>query len=191
MNWFDIAILVIVVLYLFSGISNGLIKQLFGMFGFIIILVLSFYGSRLLSGHVAKLIKSDKLVSYQEMAASIGIDAGIEAIVQLVAGVITFIVLFIVLQIVFRLLSRSFQFINRVPVIGLFNRIGGALLGLATGLVITFILVGVFSLLPVQFCSDALEGSFIADRVGICLPQITDGIKDVFSRYYLDTVNGT
>lgn len=191
MNWFDFVIIGIIVLYLISGIKNGLIKQIFSMFGFIIILVLSFFGSRMLSGLVANLIKTDKLEAYQDMAASIGLDAGIERIVQLVAGLITFMVLFFVLQIVFRLLSGSFQWINKVPVIGMFNRIGGAVLGLVTGLVVAVIVISVFSLLPVPFCVDTLDGSYIAGQAGVYLPQLTDGLKDIFSRYYLDAVNGT
>ena len=56
-----------------------------------------------------------------------------ERAAELMAGALLFVVLFVVFSILFRLLSGSFKAINKLPVIGLVNRLGGALIGLVIG----------------------------------------------------------
>ena len=57
MNWFDFVLLGIMVIYTVSGFRQGLVKQLFNLFGFVIVLVLALVGSKYLSGYIAAYLK--------------------------------------------------------------------------------------------------------------------------------------
>lgn len=188
MNWFDCLLIAIVALYLIGGFIQGFVKQLFSLFGFFIILALAFAGSRLLGDYAAAFIDPQCLLPYREAAARLGADLPVETILKLVAGVLAFLVLFIVLQILFRLIARALTSINRIPVIGFFNRLGGAALGLLAGVVLAYILLVIVSLVPVKFCAEAVGGSAVAALAEQYLPPVTEGLKNMLMKFYLQAL---
>lgn len=188
MNWFDCLLIAIVALYLIGGFIRGFVKQLFSLFGFFIILALAFAGSRLLGGYAAAFIDPQCLLPYREAAARLGADLPVETILNLVAGVLTFLAFLIILQILFRLIARTMTSINRVPVIGFFNRLGGAALGLLAGVVFAYLLVAIVSLVPVKFCTEAVGGSAAAALAEQYLPPVTEGLKNLLVEFYLQAV---
>lgn len=189
MNWFDYLLLGITAVYLVGGFVQGLIKQLFSLFGFLIILALAFAGSRVFSVYVAAYLDPGWLMPYQEAIARLGAEIPVERILNLVAGVLTFLVLFLILQVIFRLIGRGFKSINRIPVLGFFNRIGGAVIGLLIGLFSAYVLISIVSLVPLQFCVDAAGSSLIIPLVEQYLPPVTAGLKEIMLNFYLHTVN--
>ncbi len=68
---------------------------------------------------------------------------------------ILFIVLFLVLLLVVKLIARAFKGLNKVPVIGGVNRIGGGVIGLAEGLLFCYLVVAVVAII-VTLTADSL-----------------------------------
>lgn len=189
MAWFDIFLLVIFIYHLLSGFSRGLVKQLLDVLGIILVIVLSIWGSRNFSYVLVEYINPENIIPHHDLMVKLGVDVALEQAPQVIAGILTFLVLFILLSLVFKLFSGSFRWINRIPVIGLFNRIWGGILGAVVGLVFVYIIIASLSLIPLQFFIDALENSevvFIADHY---VTPYAEELKDQFLEYYID-LNG-
>ncbi|MEW5785379.1 MAG: CvpA family protein [Bacillota bacterium] len=191
MNWFDLLLLGILILYLISGFVQGLAKQIFNLFGFVIVMALAFLGSRFLGGYAAAYINPAWLIPYQDVARLLGAESAAERAVELVAGVAVFLVLVVVLSIVFRLFSGGLKQVNKVPVLGFFNRLGGAALGLLVGIFFSYIVLNAVSLVPVQLCVDAVAGSYLAGAAELYLPPVTAWLKEVLLHFYLSAVQNS
>ena len=141
MNWFDIFLLVIFLFHLLSGFSRGLARMFFDIFGFLIVIILSLCGSRFFSDELAAYINPEDIIPHHDLITDLGIDLALEQAPRVVAGIIAFLVLFLLLSLVFRLFAGGLRLVNRVPIIGFINRLGGALLGGLVGLVFVYIAV--------------------------------------------------
>lgn len=190
MNWFDIVLLGVAALYLVGGLSQGALRQLFNLFGFFIALALAFLGTRYLSDYGTALLKPDYFLPYEEVLQRFGIIVTPDRALELAGGALTFLVLLVVLLIFFRLLLGRLTAVNKIPVIGFFNRIGGALLGLLVGLLINFAIINAVSLLPLPFLDDALKGSSIAGYIELYLPPLLTGLKGILIDFLLHSRAG-
>ncbi len=185
MTWFDIFLLVVFFLHLISGLFRGLIKQVFDIFGFFLIIIVSLWGSRIFSEVLAEYINPEDIMPHHELIESLGVEVAFETIPQLIAGVLTFLVLFLFLSLIFRLFSGGFRWVNRIPVIGFFNRVGGGLLGAMVGAIFVYIIIAVVSLIPLQIFMDAVESSeivFIADHY---ITPLAIELRDLLIGYYI------
>lgn len=84
---------------------------------------------------------SDRMADYSANAADTLVD---EVFAPALTGLVTmilFMVLFSVLMVLVRWLTRCFYGVNRVPIIGLFNSFGGAVVGLLSGVVGLYVIV--------------------------------------------------
>ena len=186
MAWFDIFLLIIFIYHLLSGFSRGLVKQLFDILGIILVVFLSIWGSRNFSYVLVEHINPESIIPHHDLMVKLGVDVALEQAPQVIAGILTFLALFLLLSLVFKLFSGSFRWINRIPVIGMFNRIWGGILGAVVGLVFVYIVIALLSLVPLQFFIDALENSevvFIADHY---VTPYAEDLKTQFIEYYVD-----
>lgn len=184
-SWFDIVLLVIFLLHLINGLSRGLVKQLFDVLGFLVIIGLSFWGSRHFSESLSGYINPEDIIPHHDVMQQLGVDLALEKAPQLVAGVIAFLAIFLILSIAFRLFSSGFRWVNRVPVIGFLNRIGGAVLGAAIGTLFVYIIIAAVSLIPLPLFAEALDNSevvFVADHY---LTPAAEELKSLVVTYYL------
>lgn len=189
MGWFDIFLLVVLFLHIVNGLMRGLVKQLFDVFGFILIIIVSLWGSRFFSESLAEYIKPEDIIPHHEVIQSLGLNLAVEKAPQLIAGIIAFLILFILLSIAFRLLSGGFRWVNRIPVIGFFNRIGGAIFGTVIGVIFVYIIIAAVSLIPMQLFIDALESSEVVFFVDYYLTPLAHDLKDLAINFYL-SLNG-
>ncbi len=186
MNWLDIFLVIVFLLHFLSGFGRGMVKQLFDIFGFVLIIIVSLWGSRLFSPALAEYINPEDIMPHHEVIENMGFEVALEAAPQLVAGVLAFLVLFLLLSIVFRLFSGGFRSVNRIPVIGFFNRVGGGVLGALVGVVFVYIIMAGLSLIPMQFFMDALENSEVVFVADYYLTPIARDIRDMFLGYYIN-----
>ncbi len=189
MNWLDLLLLAVLILHLVSGYSRGLVKQLFDLIGFFVIILLSFWGSRLFSERLAVLIDPEDIIPHHDLIQSLGLEVALEKAPQLIAGVITFLLLLLGLSLLFRLFSRGFRWINKVPVIGFFNRLGGAALGILVGLVFIYLIIAALALIPLDSCMAALEQSEVVFFTEYYLSPLAGEIKTIILNFYLN-LNG-
>ena len=188
-SWFDILLLVIFLLHIINGLSRGLVKQLFDVFGFLVIIGLSFWGSRLFSDSLAGYINPEDIIPHHDVVQQLGVDLALEKAPQLVAGVIAFLAIFLILSIAFRLFSSGFRWVNRVPVIGFLNRIGGAVLGAAIGTLFVYIIIAAVSLIPLPLFAEALDNSEVVFVTDHYLTPAAEELKILVINYYL-SLNG-
>lgn len=189
MNWLDILLLAVFSLHLANGFMRGLGKQLFDLIGFFAVIIISFWGSRYFSGFLATYINPEDIIPHHQLIESFGLEVALEKAPQMISGVIVFLILFIILSLLFRILSGGFRWINRIPVIGLFNRIGGVFLGALIGIAFVYIIIAGMSLIPLQLFMEALDQSevvFIADHY---LTPTAVWMQEFLLKYFL-SLNG-
>lgn len=162
MNWLDFGMGIIILLHIVNGFGSGMIKILFDLAIFLVVFVLSLIGSRLLSGSIAQYIGQESIVEHYELMQTLGLEVALEEAPRLIAGLVILLVLFILFSLVFRLFSHGFHWVNRIPVIGLFNRLGGSVIGAVIGAAFVYIIIVVISLIPLELFINALEDSEIA-----------------------------
>ncbi len=186
MNWLDVFLLVVFFLHLLSGFSRGMVKQLFDIFGFIVVILLSFWGGSMFSESLAEYINPENIVPHHELIENMGLEVALEQVPQLIGGILAFLGLFIILSIVFRLFSSGFRWMNRIPVIGFFNRVGGALLGAVIGVLFVYIIVAAVSMIPLQFFMEAIENSEVAFITDHYFTPLFEEMKEWAVDYYIN-----
>ncbi len=189
MNWLDILLIAVFILHVISGFSRGMVKQLFDIFGFIVVILLSFWGSRYFSNVLAEYINPEDIITHHELIESLGLEVAMEKVPQLIAGVIAFLALFLILSIAFRLFSGGFRWINRIPVIGLFNRLGGGILGILIGALFVYIIIAAISLIPMDLFMEALAGSEVVFFTEYYFTPLVGELKNFAVDFYL-SLNG-
>ncbi len=189
MVWFDILLLIVFLLHVVNGFGRGLFKQLFDILGFFVIIILSLWGSRRFSEVLAGYINPEDISPHHQVIQDLGVEIAFEQAPQLIAGVITFLLLFLFLSLIFRFFSGGFRRVNRIPVIGFFNRLGGLLLGGLVGLIFVYIIIVAVSLIPMQFFMDALENSEIAFFADHYITPTAVELKNQLLDFYIN-LNG-
>lgn len=87
------------------------------------------------------------------------IDAIVNPVADGLSRIIAFIVLFLLASVLVFLISIPLGLVSKIPIIGGFNRLGGALLGFVQSIIILFILAALINLIaPVAATSD--NGAF-------------------------------
>lgn len=190
MNWFDLLLLAITAIYVIGGFIRGALKQLFNLFGFFIILALALLGSPYLSRHITALLGPESFTIHKEALQQFGISMPVEQMMQFVGFALTFLLLLVLLMVVFRLLVRTLAVVNKIPVIGIFNRFGGVLLGLLTALLLNFVIINVAEMLPIAAVDEAVRGSFITGYLNLYLPPLFAGFKGKLIDYFLRSPAG-
>ena len=137
-----------------------------------------FFGSSYL-GAIAGYINPGHLMPLQEVSSRLGLDITADWMVGLAARVIAFLVLLILARILLSQLAGTFTVVNRLPVLGMVNRLSGVVLGTTRGLILILLLVGLLSLLPLAFIAGALSGSVIVDAAEQYLPFLMDNLKSL------------
>ena len=156
-GWLDIVLGCIIILHTFNGVTRGLIRQVFDLLGFIIIIIIALFGSRLFSESLGEYINTEDIIPHHEIFQNLGFDVMLDKVPQFIAGLVAFLVLFLFLSLVFRVFSGGFRWINKIPVIGLFNRLGGSVLGFVVGLLFVYIIIVVLSIIPMPVIIEAVE----------------------------------
>ena len=80
----------------------------------------------------------------EDKASELGekiVDQTIASPVQAVLRAIIFIILFAIFMLIIKLLSRLFKGVNKLPVLGTVNKMGGGLIGIVEGLIMCYLVV--------------------------------------------------
>lgn len=156
MNWVDIAVGLLMALFLVAGARKGFIREVAGLVAIILAFILSIGAAP---------IWSEILVERVNLSSS-------------VATIVAFILIFILVFILVRALGSILFKVVRATPLDIIDRLGGSLIGLLKGLlVISLILVflGLFSL-P-RFVVRALNESIMAPHVKTVAPAVYDLLK--------------
>ena len=140
MDWISIAILIILGFYTIGGLRAGLIRQVIGLFGIIVALVLAFR-------------------HFEAAGAAI---AGYFTIDPTLASVVGFAAILVGVLLIASAISHLWSRLARLAPISLLDSVGGAAFGLLKGLIIVSIVLILLSALPFAGVRAALDGSTVS-----------------------------
>lgn len=141
MNWIDVLIVVVVMLFALSGWRRGFILGLFDLIGLVLGLIAAFF----LSSYVTRALEG------------LGIGAGF-------AGIVAFILVFIAVDMLFWLLMR--KLLRRIPEPVLRSKVNrgfGVLLGAAKGVLICTLAILLLVALPGVVDQEAIQESALGE----------------------------
>lgn len=152
MNFVDVAILLIIAYFTYSGFVKGFIMTLYGMASIVLSWVLT---KRFYPIVEQSILKNSKLLSFIIKITGYGSEilsgASTKMIVTLVSFVFTFLLSLLFLKAVAVTINKLMDY----PVIRTFNRVGGGILGGIEGFVFLFLLFGLLnvvnSMLPLSY----------------------------------------
>lgn len=158
MNWLDFILTFILVYYLYSGLRQGLVKQVVGLAGFFIAFYFSLRWAGTLRAYLDRFLKLDEVFVFlgQESETSLWL-------VDVMINIIAFLMLMLVFSMVLTLLVQRLRIINKIPLVGPLNAITGAVIGAIKGILVVFIAVSVISLLETDFWQDGVQASAVVD----------------------------
>lgn len=144
----DILLLLVIIFCIFNGWRQGLIIAVFNIVGYIF----SIYMARAFAPKItAYLITNTEISKYIEtiLSSFIGDINALDLGTGIISGVasntilnlIAFGLIFAMSGIIISIIKRFLSGINRIPVIGKLNRIGGAIIGIGNALILTFIVL--------------------------------------------------
>ena len=176
-NGLDYGLLAVIALMTLSGLAKGLVRQVCDLFAWI----LSVYLAYRLGGAVGnELNRWFAIEEYFERA--LGPMVGDLSVGVIAVNVIGFIVVLIVVRLAVQLVSHLMDMVAKLPIISAFNRLGGALFGLAKGLLIVFIVASVLLMLPEGTLTGQIEGSYLVPTVLALSPKLYEQLKELFSK---------
>jgi len=161
MNWLDIVIIILFLIFAISGIVSGLIKSLFSLIGLIVGIILAGKYYVTLSGHLS-------FISNESAS--------------LIAA---YAIIFLAITILAAILGIILTKLVSVIMLGWINRLGGAILGIVLG---AFFIAALLALWvnfsnPGSAVSNSKIASFLLNGVPIILallPSEFDSIKNYF-----------
>jgi uncharacterized membrane protein required for colicin V production len=161
----DLLLVVLVVLMALWGLKAGFVKAVFHLGYYIISIIaamllypvfsnylinsrLSFYiQDKIIMPRIAVDAESIKLPSFLRQAVSAGIENTTEAIAasltEMVLNIICFIAVFLIVKFGLKLVVKVLNTIAKLPVLSLFNKLGGLAVGAFNGIIISYIVLAV------------------------------------------------
>lgn len=140
----DWAILILLGLSLLWGYRNGLVRQVFHLFGIIIAYIIAF----LFYDQVALFLKAVLPFPKLTDAAAFTFVTEIFQLEKMFYAALAFVLLFFITRWSLIYLSKILHLVTALPVLNLTNRLSGALLSFCTTFFILLILVNLFYLMP-------------------------------------------
>jgi len=161
MNWLDVVIIVVVAISAFIGLWKGLIKIVMSLVGLIVGVVLAgrYYGA--LAEHLT-LIPNETL-----------------------AKITAFLIILIGVMVIASVVAHLLKLAASAIMLGWVNRIGGALFGIALGLLLCSAFLALWARLagPDDAISESLLARVLLDYFPLVLallPDEFDGIRSIF-----------
>ena len=158
----DIIILIILLYGLLSGLMRGGVLQFFSLVGFVIALILA----RLFSADLADIISS--IISTDNQTWLI------------LFNVISFMIIYIIVRLIIRKIASLLNIVTKLPVIGFLNRIIGALLGFVQMYLISFVVIIILFITPLEKIKALIEESQVAMYMVNSTPVLSELFKTMW-----------
>ncbi|MEW5920602.1 MAG: CvpA family protein [Bacillota bacterium] len=158
MNWLDYILVFILIYNLYNGFRQGLLKQVVGLAGFFIAFYCSLRWNGVLRFYLDRYLKLDEVFVFlgEESAASLWL-------LDVIINIISFLMIMLFISLVLSLILQRLRLVNKVPLIGPLNALGGAAIGTIKGLLVVFLTVSILSLLQTEFWQNTMQSSAVVD----------------------------
>ena len=110
-------------------------------------------------------INTEALPEFMRQTAQAGIDAAVEntasSVTDLIVTIISVIIVFVVVKFVLGIASKTLNSFAKLPVIKGFNKLGGFVFGILSGVIIVYVVLAVAAMFPQSQITDFIaQGSF-------------------------------
>jgi uncharacterized membrane protein required for colicin V production len=169
MNYLDVIILVVLLLFALRGYHSGFVKQLVNFFGFIIALVLAYLFYDKLAPLLRDWIPFPKFdnVTLELFSRTFNVEV-------MFYNALAFIIIFIAVKLILWILGMVLDAVASLPVISTINKISGLLLGLVQGFLIVLLLINFATVLP----SDVAQTHIAESTISQAMLDITPGLTE-------------
>lgn len=153
-NWFDIIVLVILVIAFFKGIKKGVIRMLVELS---IIVVATIFGGKLASNILPEL---EKITNLSDQWTS----------------VVSYVIAFAIIAVALTLIGSIIQKLINLVSLTFINRIAGGIISMSISVILISILINIILIIDINkdiFKPDMISKSFFFDRVQSVVPAIT------------------
>jgi membrane protein required for colicin V production len=147
MNWFDVVILVFIVLGFIEGFRKGLIKELANLVGLILGIWIALKFSTIIMNYC--------FIQFPGLAESS------KAISPQIVKIIAFVVVFIVVALLIELLGRLLHKVAETIALGGVNKVFGAVFGALKFVVVAGLIIYILNMFNIL--SDGAKSGFLAD----------------------------
>ena len=170
MNILDAVIIILLLVGALAGFRRGLIKQTVLSVGLIVTIVVAFYLRVPISTFMYKNLPF----------LSSGIFKDISVLNILLYELIAFLIVFSILYIILRVLIKVSGLIEKIfkctIILGIFSKIGGAILGVIESYIIVFVLLFIFKQPFINITG--IENSKLSDKILESTPIMSDVVED-------------
>lgn len=175
----DILILILLVAGLVTGAKRGLIVQLIHMTGFIIALIVAYTYYKPLADKFVLWIPFPAVTAGSKLTIAVdSLDLD-----QTFYRIIAFALIFIVIKFALQLLASMFDFLKYLPILGFVSNVVGAVLGFIEFYFLSFVLLYVFALLPIDFIQNLISNSILTGWMLEHTPILSETMKNLWYIY--------
>ncbi|GED20244.1 MULTISPECIES: CvpA family protein [Kurthia] len=153
----DLLIIILFIAALVSGYKKGFITQLLNLVGLLVALIVAYIYYKPFAEKIVLWVPYPAVTENTALKfANDALDLNL-TFYQLLA----FAIIFFVIKIVLSILFSIFDFLKDIPVLGVFNRFLGSLLGFVQCYIMLFIILYVLALLPIDSIQKYVESSIL------------------------------
>lgn len=175
----DLILFALLLFGLFIGLNRGFILQFFHLIGFIAAFIIA-------GMYYDKLAEELKLwIPYQELSNHELWPDFLEMLPVETAfySIVSFAIIFFVVKIILQIIATMLDFVAAIPLIKSVNKILGAALGFLEVYLITFIILYVLALTPVESIQTMINNSSIALFMLEKTPYFSDKLFEMIQTY--------
>jgi uncharacterized membrane protein required for colicin V production len=173
MIWFDYLLIFILILNLYKGLREGLLRQVAALTSFFI----AFYVALCLCCTFGRFL--EKSLKLHKIILTLSQDESFTAWpIETLMNMVAFLLVFFVLCFVLKHFARKLRVLNRVPIIGPVNALLGAVAGGIKGMLIVFLIISLLTLVKTEFWMNTMETSAVAALSGHYLSLLYGFIFD-------------
>lgn len=172
MNGFDMIVLLLLAGALIQGYQQGLVMQVTSLVSYLLSLWIAFHFTDELAPVLSNLWDLPDSAQ-QGWMALLPVD-------KMIYSAMAFFILLIGARWVLSIFASLLNQVASFPVLHSINKAGGAILGLAKVMLITFIMVNVLAVLPWSTGQEAVEGSKVAHAITGWTPDLTRELDRLF-----------
>lgn len=172
----SIFILLILIFGFFRGLKRGFILQLMHLFGFLIAFIVAVLYYKKLAAHLVSWIPYPNVSSDQTWALFLNSMPLENAFYNAIA----FAIIFFAVKIILQIIASMFDFVARIPVLKQLNTVFGGVLGFIEVYLVTFIILYIIALLPLEKIQGYVDDSFIAKLIVEHTPFLSHAMESLW-----------
>lgn len=172
MNILDALIIILLILGIMGGMRRGLIKETVLLVGLIFIIIVAFYLRTPLATFMYKTLPFFEFSGKFQGVTILNI-----LLYELIAFLIIFSILYLILRILLKVTGIIEKILKATIILGIFSRIGGAIVGFIESYIIIFIILVITSQPFLKITG--IDDSKIANKILNNTPIMSDAVSDI------------